>query len=124
RPLPPVTTPVNALLFLPVGIIVRSVSGTDSVDPPERVTSTAADTSPTDFDSFVLTFTVRLPCAGMLTEDGDTEPAVPNPCVLIANCTEPLNPDVAASTKYADPVPAIGNRTSTWPKLPLPCGTE
>src|SRR5262245_10244687 len=124
RPFPPVMSPVNTLLCLLVGTTVRNVSGTEIAWPPERVTCTAADTSPTVLDSLELTVMVRLPCPGMVTDEGDTEPAVPNFCVLNTNRTGPLKPDVAESTKYADHVPAIGNRTSTWPKLPLPCGTE
>ena len=66
------------------------------------------------------TLTVRLPWAGMLTDDGETVPDVANFWVVKLKCTGPLKPDVGAITKYADHVPAIGKFTSTWPKFPLP----
>src|SRR5262245_34341525 len=121
RPLPPVMTPVNVVLR--GGTTARRVSGTDVV--VDAVLSwTEADTSLGWLGSLLVTSTVPVAPGASTSAAGTGMPSVVKLDVVIANWTCPLKPELCERAKYAVQVPAIGKRTSTWPKLLNPCGIE
>jgi hypothetical protein len=72
--LPPVSTPVKALVLALVGISVRAVSGTDAAAPSGVVSWIDALTSPGCAGSLVLTATDLLCPGASVTDDGLTVP--------------------------------------------------
>src|ERR1022692_2093206 len=104
----------------------RSVTGIVVLSPEEELNTIEPAASPGEDGVVSCTVIAALWPAASVTFDGETEPNEVNCAVATRHGTTPLVPPSAATSPKMTPVqvPAVGAVTSTFPKLPTPCGSE